>query len=385
MYTLTSALPSYNLSKKRVLLRADLNVPLYADGAIASNFKLKALLPTINFIIEQGAHLLLLTHWGKQSTYNDDYSTKKLCHWFEQHGYKAAYTPTIPSREDLSENNFALMENVRFFPQEQNLDFSFAQQLRNWADYYINDAFGALHRNETTLTLLPTLFPPEKRTIGFLIQRELSSLNRLFAAEKPFLIILGGRKSSTKIPLIENMMNKADTILLCPALVFTFLKAQGKDVGLSYVDEPSLYKAEQIIKKDKQSILRFPLDYQVSSDEKREALFYTDPEHLKDTIGISIGPKTIALFVDLIQHAKTIFFNGPMGFLEDEKTCRATQILLESIAHSSAFSVIGGGDSIAFVEKYRLEKDICFLSTGGGSTLAYLGGEKLCGLSAFLP
>ena len=213
---ITSQLPTWHLEDKRVLLRADLNIPL-VDQTIANDFRLQALLPTLNFLIKHHANVILATHIGQPKDHDPNLSTKILIPWFEQHGYDMVFAENFEHAANIEfkAQQIVLLENLRFFPGEKKRNSAFAKQLASLADYYINDAFGTMHRDDASITLVPQEFRPERRTIGFLVEQELNMLNQLIEnPEQPFVVILGGGKVADKIPLIQGMLRKTKTILL---------------------------------------------------------------------------------------------------------------------------------------------------------------------------
>lgn len=396
MYNLISKLPEFNIKNRTVFLRADLNIT--QNNKV---FKLKTIQPTLDFLIAKQAKIILATHIGRPRDLEPNIaqqtlSTKNLLPWFEQNNYNILFAKDIDQAKKLNENllpaQIILLENLRFFEGEQSANKTkkigitpaeFADSLASLADYYVNDAFGEAHRNDTSVTLLPKLFDIDHKTIGFLIEKELKILNTLLGhPKKPFIIIMAGSKVKDKLPLIKNL-NRADSILICPAIVFTFLKSLGKETGKSLVDDLLLNKALEIIKIG--SNLVFPVDYQVSNETMAGQLFYTQNSEIpKDAVGISIGPKTLEVFQDIISNAGTIFLNGTMGFAEYPETEKMFETLLQAISLSNAYSVVGGGDAVAAVYKYGLESAINFCSTGGGATLSYLSGENLPGIDSIL-
>ncbi len=386
MKQLINRLSHLNLNNKRVLLRADLNVPL-ANNRIADGFRLRTLQPTLDYLHNQNAITFIATHLGRpKGKYDPNLSTKILLPWFEEHNYSVTFEPDLKgaATRHYQPGAIILLENLRFFPGEQNHDSVFAHELAACAEYYVNDAFGALHRNDSSLTLVADCFAPEKKTIGFLIEKELHELKKLKTSpEQPFVCIIGGGKIDTKIELIKNLVATVQTILLCPAVVFTFLKALNKPVGKSLVDEQLVSIAHEIISHASQNNVKlcFPLDYQAADTTRDGALSIVDADAFpKDGVGVSIGPKTLAAWAPIIKNAKTIFVNAAMGFADRPETLEGLHALLKIIAKSKAYKVIGGGDSVAAVERFGLSKDINFLSTGGGATLAYLSGQPLPGL-----
>ena len=279
-----------------------------------------------------------------------------------------------------------LLENLRFYPGEQTHDVQFAQQLANCADYYINDAFALVHRDDTSITDVPALFNPEHKFYGPLIHKELDTLKHLKHPKEPYVVLLGGGKVSTKLPVIKNLLEVASTIVLLPAIVFTFLKAEKKEVGLSLVDNALLDEAKNIIhaSKTKKANLMFPLDYQVALDSLEGPLKYVDADKFPENgIGVSIGPKTLKMLAPLLNDAQTIFCNAAMGFASRPETLEGTYALFKLIAASNAYTVIGGGNTVSAARTIGLEDKFSYCSTGGGATLAYLAGHKLPGLGGY--
>lgn len=384
-------LKNLNLTNKRVFLRADLNVPL-KNGNILDDYRLKAILPTIDLIQKHGGKVILATHIDRPTEFNPELSTKNLINWFKDKGYQINFEPDLNKAYNESFTNWdniLLLENLRFFEGEQKHSKKFALELARLADFYVNDAFGLLHREDSSITLVPEFFEKNKRTIGLLIEKELNALNKLIKnAEHPFLLILGGGKVEDKIILIKNLLNKVNEIQLLPAIVFTFLKAQGKTVGQSLV-APDLLDCVASIEKDaakKNVKLFFPKDYIIAKDTfkgKLSILKRENFDNFENYFGISIGPKTAELFSQSINDAKTIFFNGLPGDLSRPETLENIKILFRAMANSKAYTYICGGDSVAAARILGFEKQIRHLSTGGGSVLTYLSGKELPGLKFF--
>ncbi len=380
-------LKQFNLTNQRVLLRADLNVPLI-NSTIQDDFRLRALLPTLTYLQQHNAITFIITHLGRpKGSVDPKLSTKIFVPWFEKNNLNVIFENDLKKIQttQYKPGTVILFENIRFFPGEQNHDQQFAQEVAACADYYVNDAFGALHRNDTSVTLLANCFAPDKKTIGFLVEKELQELTKLKQnPEQPFLLIIGGGKVDTKLALIEGMLNNTSAIMLCPATVFTFLKCIGKEVGKSLVDEASYTVAQKIMNEanKKDCALLFPVDYQIAQEKIDGPLQTVSASAFPaNGIGISLGPKTLELWAPLIKQAKTIFVNAAMGFAQRPDTLEGLHELLKLVAASSAHSVVGGGDSVAAVEKFGLTNNkISFLSTGGGATLSYLSDNPLPGL-----
>ncbi len=386
---LTSHLKSFNLNGKTVFLRADLNVPI-ENGIILNDHRLKSLIPTLSFLVDHHATIVLATHIGRPENNEPELSTRHLVPWFKIHGYTVLFAPdlnAVPTLMKEHPGSIILLENMRFYKGERLHDLFFAQDLAQGIDYYVNDAFALLHRNDTSITLLAELFPHDRRSIGFLIEDELKHLNHLIEKPtRPFTLILGGGKVDSKIPLIKNLMPHIDNLLLCPAIVFSFLKALGKPVGKSLVDDARLETCKELLEQAHQYNVKifFPLDYQIAQGSFEGPLSHVDADQFsRDGVGIAIGPKTYALFGDVIRNSETIFYNGLMGAVARKETLGGMEALLNAMAASHGFSVIAGGDSVAAAELLGYADDLSYLSTGGGATLSYLSGTPLPGLKPF--
>lgn len=382
-----SQLPHADLSHKRVFVRADLNVPL-DKGIITNDYRLRALKPTLDLILRKGGKIILATHIGRPTGVDESLSTKHLIPWFTKHGYNVHFESDLIQAKHASHkkwNSILLLENLRFFPGEKQEDANFTKLLAQTADYYVNDAFATLHRHDASVTKLPLLFDQHHRTIGLLIEQELRSLSKLIdKPEHPFVLILGGGKVADKLPLLYNMLGKVDVFLLNPAIVFSFMLALGKNTGKSLVD-PSQQQSILTFMRDAQANgtqIILPVDYQIASNTFEGPLSLTQTDEIPDNgVGISIGPKTQALFRSHILKAKTIFFNGLPGDDTRPDTLHGAHALFKAMADSEGYSVIGGGDSVGIAENLGLTDKIDYLSTGGGATLAYLAGQPLPGLA----
>ncbi len=383
-----SQLKTWNINNKRIFVRADLNIPL-KDGIILNDFRLNNILPTLNYIIKNNGNIILATHIGRPEHQEKKLSTQILIPWFMQRGYEIVFVPDIKTiaQHKIIPKQILLLENLRFFPEEKNGDPFFAKQLARSAHYYINDAFGAIHRNDCSISLLPYEFPDNRRSIGFLIEKELCMLSSLKNnPQHPFLIILGGNKIEDKIPLITGLLKTIDLIILCPALCFSFLKSMGQPVGKSLVNDTISTLCTKIMAQINHSNIQliFPIDYQVATDTVNGPLLIVSAQTFPDNaVGISIGPKTIKLFATAINQAKTIFFNCAMGFEDREETCQSTYSIIKAMAHSTATTIIAGGNSVDAAFKSGSASSITHLSSGGGAALAYLSDIILPGLVPF--
>lgn len=380
---------SWNCAGQSVFVRADLNVPL-AHGTILNDRRLRGIQKTLDVLIEKQAVIILASHIGRPKGPDPELSTRILLPWFKQQGYSIHFCETIEQireqRETAQNGTILLLENLRFFPGEKERDTAFIKDLRSISEWYVNDAFGTLHRNDASLAELAYTFPAKKRSIGCLIEKELLMLNEfLHKAKKPVCAILGGGKVADKLPLLNHLLEITDSILLCPALVFTFEVANNQKVGNSLVDCSVLQKAQAILKKAELMNVQivFPKDYQIARGSLDGPLSVVKADAFpEDGIGVSIGPETLALFNEYIQKSGSLFFNGMIGFSDRPETLDGVKQLLKDIAHSDAISIVAGGDSISVADQLKL-KGITYYSTGGGATLTYLSGKKLPGLEPF--
>jgi len=386
-----SAIHDQIFDNRRVFLRADLNVPI-SDKVITNDYRLQAILPTIDLLQQKGAKIILATHIGRPTGHNPELSTELLVPWFKKQGYDIVFAPTMEDafKKSTEENKtIVLLENLRFFESEKtNNNPEFVEELERLADYYVNDAFGVMHRNDASVAALPRLFGPDQRSIGLLIEQELDTLQKIKeGTEKPFVLIIGGSKIKTKLPLIQEMIGTADSILLCPAIVFTLLKAMDKPVGNSLIDESLIHQGKEILRlaeKSKTELL-FPIDYQVSKNNFDGPVSTIESTKIPDGyMGMSIGPKTEELFAQKVNTAKTIFFNGAIGNPERVETLGGMEKLLTAIGKSKAFSVVAGGDSVAMTQMFGLNLKMDRCLTGGGAALTFLANKPMPGLEPFI-
>lgn len=347
-----SPLRHWDLKNKRVFVRADLNVPL-EDGTIIDDSRLQAIRPTLDYIVSQGGHITLATHLGRPKGFEEALSTKMLMPWFEKHGY-----PSTPEGYAGRSTSITLLENMRFYAENPE-DMAFAQELATGMDYYIDDAFGSCHRSGTSLTGLPKLFDTAHKGIGFLIEHELSMLSKLkYHAEEPFVLILGGGKTEEKLKLLEALLPRVSTALLCPALAQAYRGNNSK--------------------------VLLPVDYLVGKRWDGPYSYKKSTEITEKDIVVAIGPNTVTAWHETILHARTIFFNGAMGDLRKPETVQELKAVLQTVAQSAALRAIGGGSTVAALHLFDLTNKIDFISTGGGATLAYLSDQPLPALDALL-
>lgn len=387
VYKLQSKLPTWKIKGQKVFLRADLNVPL-ENGFITDDFRLERARKTLDFLVSNGALIILATHIGRPAGHDMSLSTQHLIPWFKEHGYSISYEPSVESAQQalktLQQGDIVVLENLRFLPEEKQGSQELAYSLASLADYYVNDAFGSMHSSDTSIACLPMYFEPSDRTIGFLVEEELQAFNKLLSdPQHPYTVIVGGCKVAEKITMLNNMLHTVDTVLICPALAFSLLSSMGIKTGMSYTDSKALKLCRQILHKGEAlgKNLVMPLDYVVAKDSLQGKLETVSAHDIPDDrYGISIGEKTVQLYDSIIKTSKTIFFNGLMGFNERQETLHASKLLFEAMVHSGAYTVIGGGDTVAAARKFGYDTSMSFCSTGGGAALAYLSGTSMQGL-----
>ena len=382
-----------DLQGKRVFLRVDFNVPLDEEGKIRDDTRIKAALPTLNHLLEHKAKVIAASHLGRpKGKYDPNLSlkpvTERLSELIHQDVILAPDVigdEVLKLKKNLKEGQVIFLENLRFHPEEKANDSNFAQLLAQEVDYYVNDAFGACHRAHASVVAIALY--TEKSAAGLLVKKEVEYLSKaVHSPQKPYVAILGGVKVSDKIPVIENLLNKADSILIGGAMAYTFFKAQGFDVGNSLVEEDKMDLSLKIINNAKEKEVNFylPTDHIVANAIEPEAEsqamdFFPIPS---DLMGLDIGPKTVETYTEIITQAQTIFWNGPMGVFEIDKFSEGTMKIAEAVAGSEALSIVGGGDSVAAVYKAGISEKISHISTGGGASLEFIANETLPGIEA---
>jgi len=371
---------SWDICNRPVLVRADLNVPI-CNNTITSDFKLKAFEPTLQALIKQEAFIIIATHMSTEANSGALLSTQLLIPWFIRNGYPVSYVPDLPSARPDSNKRIILLENLRSFPGEQEGSVEFARALAQLSSYYINDAFGVLHRSDASVVAAPALFDVNRRSRGLLVDKELRILTPIKVAPKhPYLCMVGGGKPATKLPLIFDFLSLVDTMVILPGLSNTYGAALQQPIGNSSIDTQLKAACLKTVY-NAQHTLILPIDYQVASKAISGTTRMSDVSDVRrDDIIVSIGPKTIALLQAPITHAHTIVLNGLPGFAAFEHTQLATKALLTSVTQSTAYTILCGSDSIASAEKYHFLSQFTYVSTGGGATLAYLAGKTLPGL-----
>ncbi len=382
-----STIHTWDLKNKVVIVRIDANVPIN-QGTILDDQRLLASLPTINLLLDQGAQVLLVSHLGRPQDKEKHLSNKHLISWFKDVGYDIVFADSVASAQQqlASGHKLVLLENIRFFPGEKKHDTAFAQKLATLGQYYVNDAFGTLHRTDTSITLVPKQFDPLHKSIGLLVEHELAMLDSFFQhPQQPFMLIIGGGKIEAKAPLIAELLPKLSALFLGPGLVFTFLKAEGKKIGRSLLNEQMIDLCKEIITQAEQLNIPiyYPHDYIVSEGSYDGPLQLIETDQIPEyDVGISIGPKTVQAWTKELLTAKTILVNGLMGTVKRAESLVYLQELYRTIAHAHATTIIAGGDSAAAAYSFGMARNMSYISTGGGATLHYLSGDKLPGLAA---
>ena len=380
-----------DLKGKRVFIRVDFNVPL-SDKKVSDDTRIKAALPTINYAIEKESKIILASHLGRpKGKIVNDMSLKPVAdHLSSLLNKKVNFVPdTIGEMvqneiSSLKEKDVILLENLRFYPGEEKNDPEFSKQLASLCDIYINDAFGAVHRAHAS-TVGMVRYVKEKGA-GFLIKKELKYLGEALSNPKrPFVAMLGGAKVSDKIGVIENLLTKVDKLLIGGGMAYTFLKAQGVEIGNSLLETDKIGLAKNLLKEANQNGIEvlLPEDHLIAKkvDAKAETKAISNKEIPSGWMGVDIGEKTIEKFSFIIKEAKTVFWNGPMGIFEIEAFSRGTMMIAKALAESNAISIVGGGDSVAAINKAKVAQKITHISTGGGASLEFLEGKKLPGIA----
>ena len=388
---------SYNFNNKKALVRVDFNVPMDINFSITDDTRIRSALPTINKIIADGGAVIIMSHLGRPKDATEEkYSLKHIVkHLSKLLNRRVLFADDCISKEaksiakELKAGEILLLENLRFYKQETAGTLSFASDLASMGDVYVNDAFGTAHRAHASTTIIANYFPNDK-VFGYLMANEVANINKVLNnAEKPFTAILGGAKVSGKILVIDKLLDKIDNLIIGGGMAYTFIKAQGGKVGNSLVEDDKLNVALKILidAKAKGVNVYIPVDTVAAASFSNEAEQQTvDISCIPNGfLGLDIGTASEKIFEEIIHNSKTILWNGPMGVFEMSSYEHGTKAIATAIVKATkkgAYSLIGGGDSVAAINKFRLVKEVSYLSTGGGALLEYIENGNLPGVKA---
>lgn len=388
-----------NFSGKKALIRVDFNVPLDADFNITDDNRIQGALPTIRKILKDGGAVILMSHLGRpKEGPADKYSLRHVVsHLSAELGVDVQFAGDCIGEDArqkaaaLAGGQVLLLENLRFYKEEEKGDEGFAEKLSQLGDVYVNDAFGTAHRAHASTAVIATFFPDAKY-FGYLMAAELQNAEKVLSgAEKPFTAIMGGAKVSDKILLIERLLDRVDNLIIGGGMAYTFAKAKGGNIGNSLVENDKLDLANSLVEKAKSKgvELLLPTDSVIADAFFNDAnVSVADNYDISEGwMGLDIGPDTVSKFIDVIASSKTILWNGPMGVFEMAKFENGTRAVAEAVVKATengAFSLIGGGDSAAAVAKFGFEDKVSYVSTGGGALLEYMEGKELPGVKAIM-
>jgi phosphoglycerate kinase len=391
-------LNDFNFNSKKAIIRVDFNVPLDENFNVTDATRIEAAKPTIDKILNDGGSVILMSHLGRPKGVEAKYSLQHIVATTEEIlGRKIQFAADCIGEvaetpaKNLQPGEILLLENLRFYAEEENGDVAFSKKLAALGDIYVNDAFGTAHRAHASTTIIAQFFQDAK-CFGYLLAKEIESIEKVLKnSEKPVVAILGGSKVSSKITVIENILDKVNHMIIGGGMTFTFVKALGGSIGDSICEDDKLELAIEILKqaKEKGVQIHIPVDVVAADSFSNTAKTQVvDVKHIPDGWqGLDAGPKTLAIFRRIILDSKTILWNGPLGVFEMDNFANGTISLGEYIAESTAngaFSLVGGGDSVAAVKQFGLEPKMSYVSTGGGAMLEMLEGRTLPGIAAIL-
>ncbi|MCP4652383.1 MAG: phosphoglycerate kinase [Candidatus Omnitrophica bacterium] len=379
-----------DLVDKKVIVRVDFNVPLDDSGSVNDEARIKAAMPTIQYILNHGASkVILMSHLGRPKgvvvdSLRMDPVAKELARLLGREVEKLddCVGKKVKDAVEASDKRVILLENLRFHPQETKGDEAFARELASLADIFVNDAFGTAHRAHASTTIIAKFLPA---CLGFLVDKEIKSLSCALTPEKPYVVILGGAKVSDKITVISNLMERANTLIIGGAMAYTFLRAKGEGTGSSRVEEDKVSLAKEILEKANCLGIKIllPVDHLVvSAIDKPETKRFTE-KLIGGDIAVDIGPKTVNYFKQELEGAKTVLWNGPLGIFENPHYCEGTKEIASMLADlESATVIVGGGDSAAAAKEFGVAGKLAHVSTGGGASLEFLEGKTLPAIAA---
>ena len=397
---------NFNFNNTKALVRVDFNVPM-KNGVISDDSRIKAALPTIKKILDDGGAVILMSHWGrplkdiekKPNLTLADFSLAPVAQYLStllaqevQFINDCLSTEAQEQTANLKMGQIILLENVRYYKEEEKGDVNFAKQLASYGDVYVNDAFGTAHRAHASTAIIAQFFDKTKKTFGYLMEQEVQAANQVMHnAEAPFTAIIGGAKVSDKILIIENLLDRAQHIIIGGGMAYTFFKAQGGQIGNSLCEDDRLDMALALLTtaKSKGVQIHLPIDSIIADKFAADAATkVADNTSIESGwMGLDIGPNAIASFSEIVAKSKTILWNGPMGVFEMEAFQQGTKAIAEAVAQATAqgaFSLVGGGDSVAAVNKFHLSDKVSYVSTGGGAMLEYFEGKELPGIASIL-
>lgn len=383
-----------DLKGKRVLIRCDFNVPMNESKEITDDTRIKSALPTIEYVINNGGKAIVMSHFGRpKGEPKPEYSLAPVAARLEElMGKKVVFAAddTVVGENakkavsEMAEGDVVLLENTRYRKEEEKNGEEFAKELASLGDLYVNDAFGTAHRAHASNVGVSKILPS---AMGYLVNKEIEFMGKAMSnPERPFVAILGGAKVSDKIGVIESLMEKVDALIIGGGMMFTFLKAEGKEIGKSLLEEDKIELAKSLIEKAKEKNVKLmlPVDAVVAGEFKNDTEFKTVSvdEIPEDMMGLDIGEKTVAIFSEEIKNAKTVVWNGPMGVFEMPNFANGTVGVAKAMADCDGMTIVGGGDSAAAVEQFGFESQMSHISTGGGASLEFFEGKVLPGIDA---
>ncbi|HVT85577.1 MAG TPA: phosphoglycerate kinase [Chitinophagaceae bacterium] len=394
-----SKFSDFNFKSHKALIRVDFNVPLNDKYEITDDTRIRAAVPTIRKILNDEGSVILMSHLGRpKDGPSEKYSLKHLVIHIRKllQGATVLFAPDCIGNEavqmaaSLQPGEILLLENLRFYKEEEKGDTGFAKKLAALGDVYVNDAFGTAHRAHASTAVIAQFFPKEKRMFGLLMENEVANAEKvLHHSEKPFVAIIGGAKVSDKILILENLLEKATDIIIGGGMAYTFIKAMGGKIGNSLCEEDRIQTAADLLKKaeEKEVNIHLPADSIIADKFDANAKTSDSPSHhIPDGwMGLDIGPNACEQFCNVIMHSKTILWNGPMGVFEMHNFQHGTKCVAKAVADATekgAFSLVGGGDSVAAVNQFGYAGKVSYVSTGGGAMLEYFEGKLLPGIAA---